>query len=194
MADTSITMPKFAELIRQWVPNPTTIMEIGALDGADAVFLKSQFPDADVYAIEALRQNFDRYLLNLPGVTAFNALIGAKNEQVTFYEKRINGLHGMFDRGSRYGTKQYPVQCYRLDDFCANLGLPAPDVYKIDVEGAEYEIVAELARANRLDFDIILAEAHLGLEKFLALLPGYRAVETVRHSDLRSNVSLVRER
>src|SRR5206468_2540205 len=63
-------------------------------------------------------------------------------------------------------------------------------VLKIDVEGAEYEIVEELARANQLNFDIILAEAHLGLEKFLALVPGYKAVETVRHSDLMANVTL----
>jgi hypothetical protein len=65
-------------------------------------------------------------------------------------------------------------------------------VLKIDVEGAEYDILEDLTASGRLDFDVIVAEAHLGLERFLALVPDYHPHEIVRHSEQMANVILVR--
>jgi FkbM family methyltransferase len=89
------------------------------------------------------------------------------------------------------------VQLRKASEVFSSLPKCAPGelrVLKIDVEGAEYEILEDLGREKQLDFDIILAEAHLGLDKLLALTPGYTPVEVVKHSDLMANVTLVRTR
>jgi len=110
------------------------IVEVGALDGEDAAFYKKAFPHAHVTAIEGLKENFDEH--SPEGVEWLNLIIASYDGEVVYNVKKINGIHGIYDRGPQYGEEKRTVKCHRLDSI-----IKEPiDVMKIDVEGATYDI------------------------------------------------------
>lgn len=134
-----ITPVEFVGIVREHFDDSDiqTIVEVGSLNGADSLFFKHHFPHARVVAIEGLRENFEKYMLNLEGIECLHAVIADHDEQTAFHVKDTNGIHGIFDRGKRYGRAQRVVQCSRLDSI-----FDSPvDMLKIDVEGATYEVL-----------------------------------------------------
>lgn len=130
--------------------------------------------------------------------------LGGENKTVdVVYEEATDGVStvmpeffaSFWSAQRKAQARKRPARLRRASEALAELPSAEPGdlrVLKIDVEGAEYDILADLAAAGQLDFDVILAEAHLGVERFLALTPGYRVLEIVRHSDQMANLALVR--
>ena len=130
-------MERFVEIVKEHFTEEQieSIVEVGALDGADAEYFKLCFPNADVVAYEGLRENWEN---NAPsGVEWHNMVISSVDGEVTYYVKITNGIHGIFDRGSQYGEETRVVPCYRLD----TITWSPIDMMKIDVEGATYEVL-----------------------------------------------------
>lgn len=140
----SISMPTFVSKIKQVFPNDheiETIVEIGALDGKDSQYFKKVFPHARVCAIEALPENFDRYLKKLEDIECFNALISNIDGPRNFYKKEVNGIHSIFNRGDEYGGYVMVLPSYRFDTFARMQNIKSVDVLKLDVEGATIEVL-----------------------------------------------------
>jgi FkbM family methyltransferase len=198
---------------RRLVDRPFVVYDVGMNRGYAALWFANHPHCRTVYGFEILEAPYQWALINFalnPQLSAkiqpFCFGLGDKDKTVEIlYENATDGVSTtmpeFFDsywtpqRKAQARKKAVPVR--KASEVIASLPAVNPGdlrVLKIDVEGAEYEILEELGQANRLDFDIILAEAHLGLDKFLALTPAYRVVEVVRHSDLMANVVLARER
>lgn len=133
-----ITMPEFVELIRKHFHDSDIqhIVEVGSMDGRDAVYFKEQFPHASVIAIEGNKENFYAYNPQDSGVKWMNAVVFNYDGQIDFHIKNINGIHSVYDRGKIYGERKESVDCFRLDSLIENV-----DMMKIDVEGATYEVL-----------------------------------------------------
>lgn len=132
-------MEEFVSIVRELFIDKDikTIVEVGSLNGADAIYFKEQFPAARVVAIEGLKENFDLYMKDLSRIECLNVCIADYNGRTTYHVKNTNGIHGIFNRGEAYGTASRTVECYRLDSlFTASI-----DMMKIDVEGATYEVL-----------------------------------------------------
>ena len=137
-----INMSEFVDLVKSHVSDINIIFEIGSLDANDSLFFKEQFPNADVYAIEGLSENYEKYMKNLTTITPINMVITDYDGTINYYKKNINGLHGIRNRGNEYGnTVLEGVTCKRMDTLCGELGITKIDMVKIDVEGATQEIL-----------------------------------------------------
>jgi FkbM family methyltransferase len=80
------------------------------------------------------------------------------------------------------GARTLRVSGVRLDEAASAFGVPEPDVVKIDVEGAECDVIRGMVEVMRRHRPIILAEMHGRNAEFADLLQahGYRlrSVET----------------
>ncbi|WP_044891493.1 FkbM family methyltransferase [Opitutus terrae] len=198
--------------LRALVDRPFVIYDVGMNRGYAALWFASHPACRAVYGFELFDVPYQWALDNIalnptlaPKITPFCIGLGGENKTAELiYEEASDGVSTIMPEFyASYWTperkrqsQKKTVQIKKASDAFATLPPTQTGelrVLKLDVEGAEYEIVEDLARAKRLNFDIILAEAHLGLDRFLSLLPGYRCVETVRHSDLMANVVLVRD-
>lgn len=158
-----ITMPQFVKYAKDLFEDQIqTIFEVGSLDGRDAKFFKESFPEAQVFAIEGLPENFNNYLKDSSSITVVNRVISNYDGEVKFHKKNINGLHSIFDRGGYYGTETVQLPCSRLDTLCKELKIESIDMLKIDVEGATYEVLEGMG--NLLDNVKIM---HIETEGFL---------------------------
>lgn len=138
----SINMDEFVNITNKYIKNSdiNIIMEIGSLDGGDAVFLKRKYPHASVYAIEGLPDNYQSMKV-LSTITAIQSIVCDYDGYIQFNKKNINGIHGIYDRGSEYGTNVIVEPCCRLDTLCLKHNIPYIDLLKIDVEGATYDVI-----------------------------------------------------
>lgn len=143
---TSIPMDRLIDIVRKYFSDEdiSCVVEVGSMNGADAIYFKQEFPAAQVVAIEGLKENYENFQDNVVagGVEWIHAVVTDKNDHVTFYVKKINGIHSIFDRGETYGEEERTVPCCRLD----SLIYQPIDMMKIDVEGATLEVLKGMGR------------------------------------------------
>jgi len=137
----SIDMPRFVQLVNDNFPpdDIQNIVEVGSLNGVDAVYFKTCFPHADVTAYEGLKEHWEA--VTPEGITWLNMVIASYDGEVTYHVKNFNeemttGIHGIYDRGKIYGTETRLVPCHRLDSVSSK----PIDMMKIDVEGATFDV------------------------------------------------------
>jgi len=139
-----INMSEFVGLCREYLDHTkiNTIFEIGSLDAQDSLFFKSEFPDANVYAIEGLTENYDNHMKHLTTITPLNMVVNNYDGVVDYHKKNINGIHGILNRGDFYGdTVLKDITCKRMDTICSEYDVTSIDMVKIDVEGATQQIL-----------------------------------------------------
>jgi len=139
----SISVDVFVDLINNYAPNPSVIIEVGAYRGSETQQLKSAFPSARLIAIDGDPRSYEA-LLNLQGVEAYNRVISSRDEAVSFFLKDIHSISGLYDRGVKY-----PGTCERflaepLKGFCKDNEISQIDVLKVDAEGSALDILVGL--------------------------------------------------
>lgn len=139
-------MKEFVSLAKKYLDASEikNIVEIGSLNGEDSVYFKTQFPNANVFCIEGLPDNYNQYLKELTTVTPINAVIANYDGTIKYHKKNINGIHGILDRGEQYGTNTIELPCYTMKSICDRYKIDTMDFIKIDVEGATFEILESM--------------------------------------------------
>jgi FkbM family methyltransferase len=80
---------------------------------------------------------------------------------MTFYEAadRISG--SLFrEHMNAKGAIAYPVRCFTLEDLMGDIGLSQVDLLKLDIEGAEYEVLASIGDEKLAGIGQIVVEFH----------------------------------
>ncbi len=182
-----ITMYDFVQHIKEHLScEIKTIFEIGSLNGADALYLKEQFPNADVHAIEGLESNYNLYLKDLKSIHTHNTIISNYDGITKWHVKNTNGIHGIFDRGQEFGTTVLEKKCQTLKTFCENLGIESIDIMKIDVEGATLEVLEG-------SFDLLYTVKMMHIEaESEAFFKGQRLYPELHHFLLENNFRLLK--
>jgi FkbM family methyltransferase len=128
------------------------IYDVGANVGTWTVLAKSIFPQAAVHAFEPLVRHHDGFRAHTAGfrdVTLHPVALGDEDRQgrpmrVTDFTD-ASSLLPLAAQGARHfgiaEIEQSPVVLHRLDCYRARLGLPAPDLIKLDVQGYELEVL-----------------------------------------------------
>lgn len=143
----SITMPAFVSKVKQMFRNENeiqTIVEIGSLDAQDSQYFKKVFPNARVIAIEALPENFEKYLKGLKDIECINTVVSHIDGEVTFFKKEINGIHSIFNRGNEYGKEEVKLTSQRFETLAKSYAINSVDMLKLDVEGATIEALESM--------------------------------------------------
>ena len=133
------------------------IVDAGANIGLAVLFFKERYPDARVVAFEpnpsafkCLKENVE--VNGLEGVQLINAALGGTKGVITFYlstdmasadvgasaiKEHVAHLHG-----HKGAINEIAVQCQTLSSFVA----ADIDLLKLDIEGAECEVILELGQ------------------------------------------------
>ena len=130
---------------------PKVIYDLGANVGVSSLFFASLYPKASIYGFEPLPENLEVCLLNYRGIAnksqVFPWAIGSKTGQATFdckNDSRGGRLETAHHDPNLRTTSQIPVKIISVADLIDHEGLPAPDFLKIDVEGAECDVLEGL--------------------------------------------------
>ena len=151
------TVVEFFSGIRRIIPlelprvEPKVIYDIGAHIGIGSLFLASKYPNARFYGFEPLPANYNVCALNyenLSGSQAFPWAISSASGTAAFRfgERDLRGgcLAGGPPPFSRALDDQVEVQVRSVQDLVETQKLAPPDFLKIDVEGAEFEVLKGL--------------------------------------------------
>lgn len=154
------------------------IIDCGANIGMSVLYFKQLYPESEVWAFEANPEAFALLQRNveankLKGVRLFNYVLSDTDNEVDFYIPEVTaGLNGSLHPSIAKGKKQR-MKAYRLSGL-----LPAHrtvDFVKVDIEGAEFNVLGEISQSGRLnDIRQLVVELHASSEsvqlKFNTLL------------------------
>jgi FkbM family methyltransferase len=121
--------------------------DLGANIGAASLFFFARNPKARFYGFEPLPSNYEICALNyrnLPGSRAFPWAVGARSETTVFEcqnDLRGGRLAGSPANPSLTTTGRINIRVVSVDDLVREQKLDPPDFLKIDVEGAELEVL-----------------------------------------------------
>jgi FkbM family methyltransferase len=141
-------MDDFITHIKQYIDISTIsiIVDAGSLDGKDAILLGDAFQNTTIYAIEGLPDNYNTYIKNNPRIIGIQCVIASYDGKITYYQKDINGIHGIYNRGEQYGTRTLELDCYKMSTIMKQYNITKIDILKIDVEGATYDLLLSLEK------------------------------------------------
>jgi FkbM family methyltransferase len=128
------------------------IIDIGANIGVVSCYYASAYPAARIFSYEPARETF-RVLTNniktntLSNVLCHNQAVGGARKTVVFYEAPNPGhstLHPYLGKKGQY-SNSYDVEQVTLMDVFNNNGIGRCAILKLDCEGAEYDILFNMA-------------------------------------------------
>jgi FkbM family methyltransferase len=136
-----------------------TIVDAGAHVGLFSL-VASTFAK-EVISIEPHPLNFKLLQLNLEinnaeNVMPINKALWSKPETITLYEGKHTGAHTIL---KKCDSKKFNVRSITLKDLIDELG--EIDLLKVDMEGAEFEVLSGLNRQDSENIKNIVAECHL---------------------------------
>lgn len=131
------------------------IVDIGANIGIATAYFKDKYPKISIIAIEASPINYNQLIKNIEinefkNIVTLNKFVSSKNGQICFHHLK-HKPGGSFGEGYKCAdpsvTEEFNVETIKIDDVIKGL---KNIVIKIDVEGAEYEILEDLALSENV--------------------------------------------
>jgi FkbM family methyltransferase len=150
---------------------PVVIIDAGAHIGLASIYFANRFPEATIVAIEPEQENFRLLVENTrpyPAIHPVNAALWHTNEEIDLVDPG-RGNWGFTTEARRPGRQPQgkilqPVKAVTLDRLLEEFSLPAVNILKMDVEGAEHEIFSDSAAwIERVD--AIIIELHDRIKK-----------------------------
>jgi FkbM family methyltransferase len=123
-----------------------TIVDLGAHIGAFTLLCAAIFPGADIYGVEPDPGNIEMLQRNLADIKTATArwLRGAAwsyDGETTLVTSERSTEHSLIACEERKGTVTVP--CYTVDSIFRKAGFSGIDLLKVDIEGAEREILTD---------------------------------------------------
>ncbi|MFP4633698.1 MAG: FkbM family methyltransferase [Candidatus Aenigmatarchaeota archaeon] len=144
--------------------------DVGANLGTYSLPVAQKLGERAIYAFEPFRKNMDRLKenaeLNGLEINLFPLALSDTNgtAEMEVFSDRPGETKNRLSRG-RTGRKTVKVETRRCDDLIEERGLDKPDVVKIDVEGAELEVLRGMEESLE-NCRLIYCEVHKeGLEE-----------------------------
>lgn len=133
-----------------------TILDLGANCGAFSIWASHRWPRSIIHAYEPHPKTFEyleKNLKNYPNVYKYNYGIGNPGMRVL--------MDGTFNSGeaSLYMVQNNSKLTGQHVEVRSPLELPNADIIKLDIEGAELEVLPKLLKAGR-EFSAIMFEYH----------------------------------
>lgn len=130
------------QFAKPFLPAKPVIFDVGAHKGSYTEYVLSEIPDADCFLFEP-----NKYLCSFlkSKYKAFNTLVGATSGPKDFYEceGKADELSSMYKRPvfDELQLTAGKVGCITIDQFCSDMSIEQIDLLKIDVEGAELDVL-----------------------------------------------------
>ena len=131
-----------------------TIIDCGGNIGLSVIAFKQRYPQARILTFEAdpklaavLAQNVKA--LGLPDVTVAAQAVGGVNGHVLFQPDNAVGGRVVESHGASTPAQAISVPLVRLSDQMDQIEGPV-DLLKMDIEGSEYDVIADLCQSGRI--------------------------------------------
>jgi len=147
---------------RAYVPDardPSVIVDAGANAGFATLYFKHRYPDARVIAVEADPRTYARLVENVegvPGVETYHAAVAGSSGTMSFFCSTDSSICSSLTRRSDT-DEEVTVNAMTLETLLEAAGVERVDLLKLDVEGAEADVLPT-APLDRIDE--IIAELH----------------------------------
>jgi len=141
------------------VADTAVIVDLGANVGFATLYYSRRYPAARIVAVEADPNTYGRLVRNvqrLPRVTTYNAAMSSQRGKVKFYCSSSSSIGSALSRQSEL-DHEVDVNGMTLGDLLEDADIARVDLLKIDIEGAEVEL---LQNAPLDAIDEIVAELH----------------------------------
>ncbi len=132
-----------------WLPSrfePRSILDLGANIGTASIDFALRYPQASITAIEPVAENFrllQKNIASFPNIRALNVAVGKQDGRAAVYGQGHNLQMQLVSASSEaLGLEEITVR--DLNGLLPELGITRIDLIKIDVEGAEYDILTSL--------------------------------------------------
>ncbi|MEI7801606.1 MAG: FkbM family methyltransferase [Bacteroidota bacterium] len=167
------TYQESLELVKyNWLKNKNikTIIDVGANDGGFIRRFRSVFPEAMIYAYEAMPDPYKRLNIKLQAdkrLKTYNVALSNYKGEVDFYVSSNEGsssllqmeeIHKINFPGSAKNT-QIKVKCDLLDNFLTEINFESNVLMKLDVQGAERLVLEGATKTIEL-IDVIYCEVN----------------------------------
>lgn len=150
---------------------PNTILDIGAYKGTFAAAASYIFPRAKIYAFEPIKESYEKIVKlqeRFPNIIAVNSAVGKTDGEISFYKNAFlpsSSYKLMLKRHKdeflfTKNESVIKVNSMRLDQFLKDKELKHPIFMKIDVQGAELDVL-ESASNYIKNIDAIMIEVSL---------------------------------
>lgn len=126
---------------------PQVIYDLGANIGIASLSLATLYPEARIYGFEPVPANFEICFLNYSNLTnarAFNCAVGSFTGKMNFElstDPEAGCLTTNADGGRLNSDKHIEVEVWTVAALVETKGLLPPDFLKVDVEGAELDVL-----------------------------------------------------
>jgi FkbM family methyltransferase len=99
---------------------------------------------------------------SMPQIQLVEAAVWSSSGPVQFasVEAASSRVDGRVEQAANHGSSQITVEGIRLDDYCSRHSVPPPVLLKVDVEGAETEVVYGATHLFRDIRPTLLCEVH----------------------------------
>jgi FkbM family methyltransferase len=170
---------------------PRRILDLGSNIGATILDFATRYPGARITGVEASPRLFrilQRNVGHLPDVTLLNAAVAAEEGPVAFYEgveSWAGSLRASPSVRRGAGTR---VDGIPLDVLIERT---RPDLVKVDVEGAEFDVLPAWQRLREVD--VVMGEIHAGpataqTRELLRAFDRHELVRTPDYAQVESTV------
>lgn len=184
---------------------PSIILDVGANSGFSVLHFRTAHPTAQIFAVEPDPHAFAKLEANTagwPGIVLRRCAVGESDGRRPFYcsaESWTSSLVPLADWDVASDVlpidpRAQEVDVRTLSSLLEDLGINRVDVLKLDVEGAEWELLEDLAAMRNLS--VVLAELHWDVAAaperapVETILPGYDVAVTSSHGQ-RCTISAV---
>lgn len=132
--------PPFVDILNALPKRLDIIYDIGANSGGFTHVLRNKYRLATFYCFEPLKRNFDELVINTPYAHHFKVGIFYGVEEAKLYERGGNIGAVFLEQVNTGQPREFTGESVHLSEL-ENLRIQKPDLIKIDVEGAETNII-----------------------------------------------------
>lgn len=128
-----------------------TIVDLGGHAGVSVLWFRALYPDAEIFAVEPHPETFRRLQANvghLPRVHLVQAAVWSTDGPRALFASDQSWAASLISQPTLHHAGQ--VTCRRLDGLLVELGVESIDVLKVDIEGAEHEVLSTFAGLSRV--------------------------------------------
>lgn len=142
--------------------HPYLIIDAGANVGYASLFFANKYPDAEIIAIEPEDSNFkmlQRNSSSYPRITSLHGALWSKNAFLRISNLKVNDKW-TFQVGETESGSEGTIESFTVEQILKESGLDTIDILKMDVEGAEKEILVKDASRWMKCVKVMIVELH----------------------------------
>lgn len=178
---------------------PDVILDLGANIGIAALYFHAVCPQARIVSVEALPETYAllaRNTARLDGVRAVHAAVTDAVGTVTIYSGATTLASSLTSAADL--PHAHTVPATTLERLAEEVGYGAADFVKLDVEGAEAQVIRasapSLAEARAIVFEFHHEQTRTSVWSLLEALPGFRVARISGDTAAQAVVELSRAR